>query len=141
MKKIKSNFEIKIAGAFTSFIDIIFLLLLFFMLQPFKAPDYRTRVYLPKKGSVIDEVKQDSIIRPQIQLRIEGSKDSPEFVINGEVVKRKFIVSRLLAICGGDIKTPVVISSSPSVYADHVIYVLDQCAIADMRKISFASEL
>jgi biopolymer transport protein ExbD len=94
--------------------------------------------YLPKDDSKGAATSTD--IKPTIRVRVEGSKNRPEFIINDEPVKKQFIASRLLTASGGDTDTPVTISPAPTIYFDHVLYVLDQCAVADMKKVSFAAK-
>ncbi|MHC4870474.1 MAG: ExbD/TolR family protein [Planctomycetota bacterium] len=138
MAQIKSQIEEEAEGCFTSMIDIVFLLLIFFILQPFKNPDYRMLAYLPKSDEAGSSSSDD--MKPTINIRIDGSRNKPIFIINDEVVKRKYLASRLIKASNGDDSSPVIIAASPTIYFDSVMRALDECAIANMNNVSFSAK-
>lgn len=136
MARIQSQIEEEAEGCFTSMIDIVFLLLIFFILQPFKEPDYQVAAYLPKDvggGSSSAEIK------PTIQLGIMGAGDSVTFTVNDDAVQSAFIAARLMRESGGDQEVPVAINPGPQVNFKHVLKALDQCAVAEMKNVTFAA--
>lgn len=138
MAQIKSQIEEESEGCFTSMIDIVFLLLIFFILQPFKQPDFQMMAYLPKSDEQGSASSTD--MKPTINLRIDGSKNRPIFLVDDEPVKRKYLAARLIKVSGGDPSVPVTVAASPTIYFDHVLKVLDECAIAGMSNVSFSAK-
>ncbi len=137
MAQIKSQIEEEAEGCFTSMIDIVFLLLIFFILQPFKQPDYRMLAYLPKDdGSVTYQEKE---LTPTINIRVGGSKDKVAYTIDDEPVNGSYLAAKLLSVSGGDIDTPVTITAASGIYFKYVMKVLDECSIVGMTKVSFSS--
>lgn len=137
MAKIESQIEEEAEGCFTSMIDIVFLLLIFFILQPFKAPDYQMAAYLPKDmgGS-----SSSAEVKPTIQLGIVGSNNNVTFTVNDESVNADFVAARLVRESGGDLEVPVALKPGPQVNFKWVLKALDQCAIAEMEKVTFSAD-
>jgi biopolymer transport protein ExbD len=137
MASIKSQIEDEAEGCFTSMIDIVFLLLIFFILQPFKEPDFRMLAYLPKDQG---QGRSSMDIKPTIQLRIVGSKDNVTFFLDEEPVEKgDYLAFKLLRKSGGDTKVPVALGPAPGVYFGHVLKALDQCAVAGMENVNFTA--
>jgi len=135
MPQIKSKIEEEAEGCFTSMIDVVFLLLIFFILQPFKEPDMRMLAYLPKDvggGSSAADIK------PTIQLIIAGKGDRVQFMVNDAACRGGYLAPRIQQISGGDLETPVAIKPHPEVNFQHIMTALDQCAIAKMQNVTFA---
>jgi biopolymer transport protein ExbD len=135
MAQIKSQIEDEAEGCFTSMIDVVFLLLIFFICQPFKEPDRRILAYLPKDvggGSASNDIK------PTIQLGVMGEGNRVTFTIDDREVRPDYIAPNLMRKSGGDKEVPVAIDPGPQVNFQHVLKALDQCAIAEMQNVTFA---
>jgi biopolymer transport protein ExbD len=135
MARIESLLGEKVAGNFTSMIDIVFLLLVFFLLLPFKETDFRLAAHLPKGGAPKAEAK---VPVPPIQLEVAGSDGQVIYLVNGRAVARRFVAERLLRESGGDRTVPVVIEPRARVRFRHVLVALDECAVARMERVSFS---
>jgi biopolymer transport protein ExbD len=134
MARIQSQIEEEPTGSFTSMIDIVFLLLIFFLLLPFKETDYRLSAYLPKD---VGGGSSAADIVPPIQFDITGSGDEVTYIINDQPVDRRYLASRLLTESANDTTVPVTINPHPNVNFRHVLTALDECAVAEMKKVTF----
>ncbi|MHC4885340.1 MAG: ExbD/TolR family protein [Planctomycetota bacterium] len=138
MAKIESAIDEEAEGDFTSMIDVVFLLLIFFILQPFKDPDMRVLAYLPKDSGASSSTPEE--IKPTIQLRILGNKDKVTFMLDDDRVSDgNYLASGLLRKSGGDTEVPVALGPAPQVNFKHVLKALDQCAMAGMEKVNFTA--
>ncbi len=141
MAQVKSDVSDEPANSFTSMIDIVFLLLIFFILQPFKAPEMKLRSELPKDSG---QAASPQTPRPNITLRIQkipGSEGKANFMINTDMIGRdgSTIWEKLLREANGDRTVAVVIDADPGVHFDYVLTALDQCYKAQMQDVKFAS--
>lgn len=157
MPAIKSDIEEEPADSFTSMIDIVFLLLIFFILQPFKSPERKLPAELPK-----DEGPSHSPAEPQkhIVLKIEANPENPDigvynvdgkritfepvkghskggvYSLDGQQVDNG-IASRLTQVAMGDKDAPIAIMPKLNVQFKHVLRALDQCYEAQMETVKF----
>ena len=140
MGKIKTKISDEAEGCFTSMIDIVFLLLIYFVCQPFKAPELRMLAFLPKdsgrgSGAAVDP-------KPTITLRINGSdRGDVSFMIGDREFKNGNMIGQaLLQESGGDTSVPVALEPGPNVHFNHVLKALDQCNYANMTDVKFAAK-
>jgi len=144
-KKIeKKNFR----DDMSSFIDVIFLLLIFFMLMPFKTNDYKIENHLPRDGQKpnpsIDKV-EDKI---EINLKRNGEKLSSfsnqgvSIKINGRSCSVTQILPRLrdlAAALKGGVTVPVEIQPGRDVPFYFVMRVIDAAKLNDFTRIRFSA--
>lgn len=144
MAKIKSSINEEPNDSFTSMIDIVFLLLIFFILQPFKQPEMKLRAELPKDEG--PSFTPPDTPRPHIVVRINLATDTNEadYVIDGIEVGNSAsmpdfnrIGDVILSRSAGDEKSPVAIMPQLNVNFKHVLRVLDQCHRIRMGNIKF----
>jgi len=124
-------------GAFTSMIDIVFLLLIFFILQPFKEVDKKLPVPL-KEGSSKQPVAPIEPVRVGVRGRgneIFYTVDSRNFGSNPAGLAQ-VIHDRAL----GDLdRIPVQIESDPEVHFAHVLRAFDEACKSGAEKVGFAA--
>ncbi|MHC4886111.1 MAG: ExbD/TolR family protein [Planctomycetota bacterium] len=140
MARIRSRIEEKAEGDFTSMIDIVFLLLIFFILQPFKNPDLKMEMHLPKAGAPTPpEIDDPEPPLPTIQVKVMAHPSSKaSFRVNGRRVAAHRLNVELLKESAGMVEVPVAISPEKNVAFTHVMKALDECAEAGMLRVSFA---
>ena len=130
----------------TSFIDVVFLLLLFFMISSkFKTLEQRLEALLPKdKG--FKQISQPITSRlDEIVIHVTADArtlQTPTFSIrNSETHKVHELASLLTRIkdTSGNLKDipPVVIAGKPDCPFKHVMAALDACAMAKLTKVEF----
>lgn len=144
MAKIKSAINEEPNDSFTSMIDIVFLLLIFFILQPFKQPEVKLRSELPKdEGPSFVPPAQP---RPHIVVRINrdpGNAAEAIYTVDGTVIGNSAnkagdqLADVILRRSGGDLESPIAIMPELHVHFGHVLKVLDQCTKAGMGKVKF----
>ncbi len=137
MAKIKSQFEDEPNDSFTSMIDIVFLLLIFFILQPFKQPEMKLAAELPK-----DEGPSHTPSEPRqhivIKIEPEGADGSEaRFIVDGQTIAGPAISSRLLKRNGGDLEAPIALMPNIKTHFRHVLMALDECYEARMPNVKF----
>ncbi|MFW5857840.1 MAG: ExbD/TolR family protein [Planctomycetota bacterium] len=137
MARIRTRIEEEPRGGLTTMIDIVFLLLIFFLILPFKDQDRRFPSPLPKDGPGPAEARAQEPL-PTVRVSIRGT---PGGGVRYEVERRTVPAGELgvavLAAGGGDKQTPVVLAPDAGVRFAHVMRALDQCAIVQMRNVTF----
>lgn len=121
-------------GDFTSMIDVVFLLLIFFMLQPFKHPDYLMEQPLDR-GGIGDE------LAPQpVHLYVAGEGERVSYAVNNANLGAdpSRIAAQVRQDALNDVKVQVVIHAGGKVGFGRVVAALDQCRAAGMEKVNFA---
>ncbi len=145
MAKIKSQINDEATSQFTSMIDIVFLLLIFFILQPFKAPELKIASDLPKDSGA---PSVDTQIRQNITLQINPDPQSEKhaiFMVDGRIVgKSRFqgeakLAGILKSRSGGQTDTPVSIQAKPNVPFRYVLSALDACYQAGMPDVKWGA--
>ncbi len=147
MAKIKSRVSDEATSQFTSMIDIVFLLLIFFILQPFKAPELQLGSNLPT-GDGTQSV--NSLFRKNIQLRINPDPDSAKnaiYIVDDRIVGKSnaegfsgIMLSEILKKRSlGQLDTPVSINAKPNVPFRHVLDALDACNRAGMQDVRWGA--
>ena len=126
-KKKKPDIEIPTA----SLADIVFLLLIFFLVSTSMNPDKGLGLTLPPPG---EEVKLDSKDILSIYINKEGS-----VLIREDVVAQKDIAERVKVELKQNAKLVISLRTDVEARYDDMIQVLDQLKIADAKKISLAT--
>lgn len=143
MRKIKSGEESG-GSAFTSMIDIVFLLLIFFILQPFKENDFLLQADLPQR----EEREGPKPPQVSVQVRILPAIADPtaaQYVIDGHAAGSSYklgttqLAGWLMKQSNNDATAPVAIIPDGNVQFAHVLRVLDACYQVKMSKVSFAA--
>jgi len=144
---IKSKINDEMNSPFTSMIDIVFLLLIFFILQPFKEPENKMAAELPQEGAgggVSMEVPLKDI---NIAIFSVGrsNPDKAVFTVGGNRIASgpkiyKRIAAELKRQSGGNKETPVAILPASEVHFKHVLDALDACYEAQMPKVKFGGD-
>lgn len=145
---IKSQINEEPASSFTSMIDIVFLLLIFFILQPFKEPENKLAADLPQEGTS-PTTSTEPPIKP-IQIQIEFNRRQPDAAVfrigdetrsvRGGPTAYKKIAQHLISLSGGNLETPVAIMPHGDVHFEHVLSALDACYQAKLTKVRFGDE-
>ncbi len=121
---------------YTSMVDVVFLLLLFFLLQPFKSPELR-----------VDTPADDNVgpgggppPPPAVYVRIRGAGDDVSFSVDqhGLGASPAGLAQRVWHASAANAGVPVVIQADQAVHFEHVVEALDQCRVAGMETIRFA---
>lgn len=133
----KSKVDEEAAYSFTSMIDVVFLLLIFFILQPFKSPEMKLKCELPKD---VGPAKTPDI-RNNVRVSIRKARNSSgaDFGVNTKVIGSDVtrLANAILEAAGHDHEVAVAIAADPKVKFEHVLLALDQCHVAEMKKVSF----
>lgn len=158
MPEIKSTIQEEPASAFTSMIDIVFLLLIFFILQPFKTPERQLLAEMPKDVTASNRPVIDPPVH--IQLHVQTDPANPEdglYLVNGKPVRFErhpahprggvYVVDGArvdngVAAClrqaaWGDEDVRVAIMPQLNVPFAHVLTALDQCYEARLTDVAF----
>ena len=124
----------------TPMIDCVFLLLIYFMLIPFKTPEDRMDAQLPERYGLNEDrdrpppppvdwvrlhIGADRQRRPLIRIHNQQPAGWPELVA----------VLRRIKVTNPD--SPVLINGKPNVPFCHIIAALNCCAVAEMAKVEF----
>ncbi|MBN2714143.1 MAG: biopolymer transporter ExbD [Planctomycetes bacterium] len=123
---------------FTSMIDIVFLLLIFFILQPFKSPEKVMKSELPKRGPSENTIDITSPVR----VSIKGVDDDVTFYVDGRLVgssdeKVPAVIMRNANYSLEGIA--IIIDPEQKVAFSHVISVYNHCFGLGAQKVSFAA--
>lgn len=140
MASIKSKIDEEAQSCFTSMIDIVFLLLIYFVVQPFKAPELRMMSYLPKDTGGTGA----SASAPQATITLKvmtGDKPGKAMfsIADKEFTDANSISQRLYQESGGDKTVPVTLTPDAAVQFKWVLKALDQCTLAEMTDVKFAA--
>ncbi len=131
---------------FTPMIDVVFLLLIFFMCTlKFKTLENKLATYLPtNKGpeSTYEDLKPEEKIR--LKLSMSGGRCL--CFVNGRATgtvpgSLRTVYDRLRQIRRASPKSPVEIDPDPTVPHKHVVSVLDECIRAKATEINFVAAL
>ncbi len=138
MPKPKPAFEEDENFCFTSMIDIVFLLLIFFILQPFKSPEMKLENELPKDVGPSTDMDTRITIRLVVR-RNPAQRDGALYYINQTRLgpDHRRIASALNKECNGDKEVPVSLAPDPTVYFKNVLKAMDQCQVAEMKNVAF----
>ena len=148
MKTIQIDNDDEPALSMTSMMDIVFLLLIFFILQPFKAPEKRIPNELPKyMGPPIAALNRPiSNITVAVWPHSAGRPDSARFQVDNLNVRDSDDPEQAIAnlasfirdAADNDVTIPVIIKAGPKVKFRHVVTAMDACQSAKMLDVKFA---
>jgi len=117
----------------TPMIDVVFLLLIFFMVATtFLDPERELGVELPQaeSGNVTD-VPPDEIV---INVARDGS-----LTVSGRIVARDELLERLRTAATHDPKTPVTIRGDRRVAHEAIVGVMDACGMAGLSNLAIGT--
>lgn len=118
----------KFALQLTSMTDIVFLMLVFFMLATtFVDPERSLGVELPAASSSSAPPDQEIVIN----VLADGS-----FVVAGEVLERAALLETLRRTAASAPETPVTIRGHRLARHEHIVTVMDACGLAGLRNLS-----
>lgn len=115
-------------------IDVVFLLLIFFMVSTTFAPLPGIRVKLPPPGRPSTEKPKGLIMRIG---NPEGSEKYGTMVLNDEIVDMQDLIFEFQD-APDDAKTMLIIQSDRSVLHDQIVVIMDLAKRAGVDKIGFA---
>ncbi len=131
---------------FTSMIDVVFLLLIFFMCTlKFKILESKIATHLPvDRGAQQTFEKLEPVEPMRIALSMRG--ETCVCALNGSAIgtmpeARDRLYQRLAAIRRASPESEAEIAPDPTVSHGHVIGVLDECMRADVAEVRFAAAL
>ena len=128
--KFRRRYNIKTGIDLTPMIDIVFNLLIFFMVGTTIIETPQIEISLPKSSSAIGNEKNDAII---ISIMINGEK-----YINGYIVED--IDKTLSELAKTELEKPVEIRSDENVITQELITVIDSVKNAGFTRLSIATE-
>jgi len=126
----------------TSFIDIVFLLLLYYCLtMKFHTLEQRLEAWLPKdKGPMQTAQQLKNLDELVIHVTAEGPGallNRPVFRIQDFKANNPTRLAERLKQLRSAADMPVVIAGRPNCPFKHIMSALDACAMADLRKVEF----
>ncbi|MEI0559598.1 biopolymer transporter ExbD [Brachyspira intermedia] len=130
--KFRRRFNIKSGIDLTPMIDIVFNLLIFFMVGSTIIVTPQIEISLPKSTSAVGSEKNDTVV-------ISISKDGQKY-INGYVSEDIDADLKKLADTEGELEKPVEIRSDQDVKTQVLISVIDSVKNAGFTKLSIATE-
>ena len=114
----------------TSLIDVVFLLLIFFMVATtFLDPEREISIELPEALSA--EVRRDPPHEIVINVLRDGSLS-----VNGETLDRAALDATLVRAAASDAQTPVTIRGDRLVHHEDVVGVMDACGAAGLSNLA-----
>ncbi|MEI0602746.1 biopolymer transporter ExbD [Brachyspira alvinipulli] len=130
--KFRRRFEIKSGIDLTPMIDIVFNLLIFFMVGSTIVETPQIEISLPKSSSAVGAEKNENIV-------ITISKDGQKY-INGYLVEDLDVNLADLAKTEGELEKPVEIRSDEDVKTQVLISVIDSVKNAGFTRLSIATD-
>ncbi|WP_297208026.1 biopolymer transporter ExbD [uncultured Brachyspira sp.] len=130
--KFRRRFEIKSGIDLTPMIDIVFNLLIFFMVGSTIVETPQIEISLPKSSSAVGAEKNENIV-------ISISKDGQKY-INGYLVEDLDANLADLAKTEGELEKPVEIRSDEDVRTQILISVIDSVKNAGFTRLSIATD-
>ena len=130
--KFRRRFEIKSGIDLTPMIDIVFNLLIFFMVGSTIVETPQIEISLPKSSSAVGAEKNENIV-------ISISKDKQKY-INGYLVEDLDANLADLAKTEGELEKPVEIRSDEDVRTQILISVIDSVKNAGFTRLSIATD-
>ena len=130
---------------FTSMIDVVFLMLIFFMCTlKFKTLENKISTYLPAHGG--KPVVEDYEPIEKIRLKVSMSGDRCLCAVNGRVVATlpkglSKVYEQIHRIRSASPGSPTEIDPDPAVPHKHVVSLIDECIRAKVSEILFTAPL
>lgn len=128
-------------GSFTSMMDIVFLLLIFFILQPFKESEVALDTPLSAVGREGVEPAREAI-RLRV-IAVPADQTNAYYVVDGRSLgtatqgATELLPKTLVSISHGLADTPVAILPDARVHFGHVLIALDACHTARLTNVRF----
>lgn len=118
----------------TSLIDVVFLLLIFFMVTTTFEKQAKLKITLPEATQKVNTQTKEQII---ISINEKGSI----YINNNELLSSKYdsIAGSLKQILKGDEKPPIVIRADANAAHKYVVTVMDVLADMDFTSVSIAT--
>ncbi len=136
----------RIRMEFTPMIDVVFLLLIFFMCTlKFKTLENKLATYLPRDKGINPEF---ALLLPIEKLRLKLSMRGERCIcfLNGRCIgafpeASKAVFTRLNALRKANPESPAEIDPDPRVPHKHVVSLLDECLRSRVKEITFTGPL
>lgn len=128
-------------NSFSSMIDVVFLLLIYFVVQPFKAPEGILPSPLSREGprGSRTESRPEPMPLPPLHITITPDGKGAVYHLSGrEVRSARQLPAAILGETGGATHVPIVLAPDGRVAFSHVFAALDQCHVAGMAKVAFS---
>jgi len=131
---------------FTPMIDVVFLLLIFFMCTlKFKTLEGKLATYLPKNRGV-DVTPELLLPKEDIRVKLSQRGDRCLFAVKGRFIgvlpqDRAKLYDRIRGLRQAMPDSPAVIDADPAVTHGNVVTVVDECMRARVAEITFAGAL
>ncbi len=118
----------------TSLIDVVFLLLIFFMVTTTFEKQAKLKIQLPEATEKVNPQAQEQVV-------ISISQKGSIYVNNNELLNSKYdsIANSLKQIIRGDEKPPIVIRADADAAHKHVVTVMDVLADLGFTSVSIAT--
>lgn len=118
----------------TSLIDVVFLLLIFFMVTTTFEKQAKLKIQLPEATEKINPQAQEQVV-------ISISQKGSIYINNHELLNSKYasIATSLKQILKGDEKPPIVIRADADAAHKHVVTVMDVLADMGFTSVSIAT--
>lgn len=111
-------------------IDIVFLLLIFFMVATtYQRSERQLDLELPRA-----QTGEASVVAPE-EIVVDVTRDGRLFVA-GREVERAGLITALETASKGQVETPVVVRGDRLAAHENVVLVLDACGVAGLRNLS-----
>ena len=130
---------------FTPMIDVVFLLLIFFMCTlQFKTLEGKLATYLPEQG--VSGPRDFENPREKIRLKLSLRGDQCICMVNGKAVgvlpeAQGRVFERIRRIRSASPKSPAEIDPDPAVPHRYVVNLIDECMRANVKEINFTAPL
>ncbi len=118
----------------TSLIDVVFLLLIFFMVTTTFEKQAKLKIQLPEATEKVNPQSQEQVV-------ISISQKGSIYINNNELLNSKYdsIVGGLKQIVKGEEKPPIVIRADADAAHKHVVTVMDVLADMGFTSVSIAT--
>jgi biopolymer transport protein ExbD len=118
----------------TSLIDVVFLLLIFFMVTTTFEKQAKLKIQLPEATEKVNPQAQQQVV-------ISISQKGSIYINNNELLNSKYdsIANSLKQIIKGDEKPPIVIRADADAAHKHVVTVMDVLADLGFTSVSIAT--
>lgn len=127
---LRSSNNIKIEGGMSSMTDLVFLLLIFFIILAVEYnPTYSVKVNLPQGGTISDKNTEDVSISVDVENVI---------YLNGEKIEFENLEDKLLSVLEGDKEKSIVISSDEKANFGTAAQVIDLLKKNDLTKVAIS---
>ena len=115
----------------TSLIDIVFLLLIYFLLTTNFLTEEGVRVNLPQARALHESVDSEIIVH----LQIDGN-----IYLNNQIVSSALFFQQLQEMAGQGIAPVVIVKADKDIIVDRVVALMDLARSAGVEKILLATE-